>query len=128
VWFYSGCKFSAEEERVVIDLQAEFGNKWARIATYLPGRTDNDVKNFWSSRQKRLARILQTSGTPSSSNSRPQKSKYEVPVFQDVPTSEVIGKFCVLTCFHREFWDFLVAAQKKRFLSGLCRGLLIVFD
>ncbi|XP_061967140.1 transcription factor DUO1-like [Populus nigra] len=83
-----GCKFSAEEERVVIDLQAEFGNKWARIATYLPGRTDNDVKNFWSSRQKRLARILQTSGTPSSSNSKPQKSKNEFPVFQDVPTSE----------------------------------------
>ncbi|KAG5251399.1 myb-related protein [Salix suchowensis] len=83
-----GCKFSAEEERVVIDLQAEFGNKWARIATYLPGRTDNDVKNFWSSRQKRLARILQTSGTPSSSNSKPQQNKNEVPVFQDVPTLE----------------------------------------
>ncbi|CAK7347803.1 unnamed protein product [Dovyalis caffra] len=84
----NGCKFSAEEEKVVIDLQAEFGNKWARIATYLPGRTDNDVKNFWSSRQKRLARILQTSGTPSSSNPKQQKSKNKVPVFQDVPTSE----------------------------------------
>ncbi|KAL6311490.1 hypothetical protein AAG906_022924 [Vitis piasezkii] len=67
----NGCKFSSEEERLVIELQAQFGNKWARIATYLPGRTDNDVKNFWSSRQKRLARILQTppSSSPSSSQS-----------------------------------------------------------
>ena len=43
---------------MVIDLQAQFGNKWAKIATYLSGRTDNDVKNFWSTRQKRLARLL----------------------------------------------------------------------
>uniref|UniRef100_A0A803LIB7 Uncharacterized protein n=2 Tax=Chenopodium quinoa TaxID=63459 RepID=A0A803LIB7_CHEQI len=43
---------------MVIELQGEFGNKWAKIATYMAGRTDNDVKNFWSSRQKRLARLL----------------------------------------------------------------------
>ncbi|XP_057969574.1 transcription factor DUO1-like [Malania oleifera] len=77
-----GVKFSMEEERVVIELQAQFGNKWARIATYLPGRTDNDVKNFWSSRQKRLARILQTAPP------RPQPTPIitrEVPVFHAVP-------------------------------------------
>ncbi|XVF22807.1 hypothetical protein REPUB_Repub12eG0202700 [Reevesia pubescens] len=82
----NGCKFTTEEERVVIELQAQFGNKWAKIATYLPGRTDNDVKNFWSSRQKRLARILQNSGTPSHSKSI--KIKNEVTGFLDVPALE----------------------------------------
>lgn len=80
----SGVKFSAEEERTVIDLQAQFGNKWARIATYLSGRTDNDVKNFWSSRQKRLARILQTSA-PSSSKSQKNTKEVKVHAFHDVP-------------------------------------------
>ncbi|XP_008778249.1 probable transcription factor MYB58 [Phoenix dactylifera] len=75
----TGCKFSPEEERIVIDLQARFGNKWARIATYLPGRTDNDVKNFWSTRQKRLARILRT---PLPSRSNKNHGKMPVPSHQ----------------------------------------------
>lgn len=68
----------------MIDLQAQFGNKWARIATYLPGRTDNDVKNFWSTRQKRLARILRTP-LPSRSNKNNGKvpvSSHEGPNFE----------------------------------------------
>ncbi|KAK2993553.1 hypothetical protein RJ640_014589 [Escallonia rubra] len=82
----NGVKFSAEEERVVIELQGQFGNKWARIATYLPGRTDNDVKNFWSSRQKRLARILHTPTPPSSKSQK--KSGKQVPALRQVPTLE----------------------------------------
>lgn len=81
----SGCKFSAEEERVVIDLQARFGNKWASIASYLPGRTDNDVKNFWSSRQKRLARILQSPPKPSNS----QRNKGKAMAVPEMATSQV---------------------------------------
>lgn len=59
-----GCKFSAEEESVVIELQKQFGNKWAKIAACLEGRTDNDVKNFWSSRRKRLERTLARTPSP----------------------------------------------------------------
>jgi len=76
----TGIKFSAEEERTIIDLQAQYGNKWARIATYLPGRTDNDVKNFWSSRKKRLARSLQMA--PSSSNKQVVASGVHAPSFE----------------------------------------------
>ncbi|CAK7323996.1 unnamed protein product [Dovyalis caffra] len=48
--------FSAEEERTIVELHAQFGNKWARMAARLPGRTDNEIKNFWNTRAKRLLR------------------------------------------------------------------------
>ncbi|CAM8906292.1 unnamed protein product [Rhodiola kirilowii] len=48
--------FSAEEEKLICELHSKIGNKWAQIATMLPGRTDNEIKNFWNTRIKRLAR------------------------------------------------------------------------
>ncbi|KAI4382051.1 hypothetical protein MLD38_008060 [Melastoma candidum] len=46
-------KFSAEEEQTILNLHSFLGNKWSAIASHLPGRTDNEIKNFWNTHLKK---------------------------------------------------------------------------
>nr|QPD01601.1 MYB transcription factor [Actinidia arguta] len=47
--------FTADEVDLIIRLHKLLGNRWSLIAGRLPGRTSNDVKNYWNTHlQKKL--------------------------------------------------------------------------
>ncbi|KAL2521880.1 myb domain protein 20 [Forsythia ovata] len=49
---------SEYEEKMVIDLHAQLGNRWSKIASHLPGRTDNEIKNHWNTHIKKKLRKM----------------------------------------------------------------------
>ncbi|GFZ12281.1 myb domain protein 3 [Actinidia rufa] len=51
--------FGEDEEDLIIKLHALLGNRWSLIAGRLPGRTDNEVKNYWNSH---LSKKLKSKG------------------------------------------------------------------
>ncbi|KAK9072621.1 hypothetical protein SSX86_009056 [Deinandra increscens subsp. villosa] len=46
-------EFSGEEDRIICNLYASIGSRWSVIAAQLPGRTDNDIKNYWNTKLKK---------------------------------------------------------------------------
>ncbi|KAL0535696.1 hypothetical protein IC582_030037 [Cucumis melo] len=89
--------FTDHEEKMIIHLQALLGNRWAAIASYLPQRTDNDIKNYWNTHLKKKLRKMQSlgggggsegSGVQSQSNTTLSKGQWERRLQTDIHTAK----------------------------------------
>lgn len=98
--------FTEHEEKMIIHLQALLGNRWAAIASYLPQRTDNDIKNYWNTHLKKKLNKKKaeghvadddhdennhqegTSTSSSSSQSRISKGQWERRLQTDIHTAK----------------------------------------
>ncbi|KAH0456929.1 hypothetical protein IEQ34_014836 [Dendrobium chrysotoxum] len=77
---------SPEEEDLIIRLHSLLGNRWSLIAGRLPGRTDNEIKNYWNGH---LSKKLKNQGllikeavtkrlTPRDHNSKKKKNNNNI--------------------------------------------------
>ncbi|KAK6236680.1 SANT/Myb domain - like 10 [Theobroma cacao] len=66
---------SHDEEELIIRLHNLLGNRWSLIAGRLPGRTDNEIKNYWNTTLGKRAKAKASS--PTSTETPHSKSRHK---------------------------------------------------
>ncbi|XP_073009207.1 transcription factor MYB60-like [Typha latifolia] len=88
--------FTPHEEGIIIHLQAVLGNRWAAIASYLPQRTDNDIKNYWNTHLKKKIHKYATPSSNSTTNLHHLLSKsykYSGIISSSIPPHSVVQRY-----------------------------------
>nr|QSD99735.1 MYB family transcription factor [Melilotus albus] len=80
--------FAEDEEDLIIKLHALLGNRWSLIAGRLPGRTDNEVKNFWNSHIRK--KLIRKGIDPNNHG-----LNYKIPPLQNPIMSNSSKSFCL---------------------------------
>ncbi|CAN0891876.1 Transcription factor MYB46 [Linum grandiflorum] len=83
--------FSPQEEDLIVHLHSLLGNRWSQIAARMPGRTDNEIKNFWNSTIKKRQKSMSSSSTSphTSDHSSMEPNKLEHAIAMGVPPNSL---------------------------------------
>ncbi|KAG6488518.1 myb-related protein MYBAS1-like isoform X1 [Zingiber officinale] len=111
------------EQRLVIQLHAKWGNRWSRIALCLPGRTDNEIKNYWRTHTRKKAEELRMS-SPSSLSSQSSSSNSEVVGQGPVVDGDGDGDGYSMD----QIWDEISASESSRMLEDCSESVLWELD
>ncbi|XP_011010380.1 PREDICTED: transcription factor MYB114-like [Populus euphratica] len=66
---------SDQEEDLILRLHKLLGNRWSLIAGRLPGRTDNEIKNYWNSHLSKKIKQKEEKPVIISTSKQPEPEK-----------------------------------------------------
>nr|XP_043607997.1 transcription factor RAX3 [Erigeron canadensis] len=94
--------FSEEEDHIICTLYLSIGSRWSIIAAQLPGRTDNDIKNYWNTRLKKKLMGKQRKDQQSSKRGGGQMKQAEMKreVLEDLKEPSL----CMSMNFYQSYW------------------------
>ena len=76
--------WTPEEDKIMFEMQQQIGSQWTKIAEYLPGRTENSIKNRYYCTLRKFA------APPKKKVSLQVSIPSELPVELSVPTTQFV--------------------------------------